>query len=197
MKLYEEIEAFASLFDDFDNICDYEPEKNELGEYIDPGGNVIKDIQEYRRELEEAWFDTLDGMEEKIECKLENLAAYRKEVNAEAQALKDEENSLKLRRKVKEHKVERIDNYILLSMQTIGRAKLDKPKAKISLRTNAESVHISDENKFITLCEKTGMDDYLRYKAPEINKTAVKKALQSGVVIEGAELQRTQSLIIK
>ena len=35
------------------------------------------------------------------------------------------------------------------------------------------------------------------YQEPEINKTAVKKALQSGIRLKGAILGRTQSLTIK
>lgn len=41
------------------------------------------------------------------------------------------------------------------------------------------------------------LEDFLRYKEPEINKTAVKEALKAGEKIPGAELGRTQSIIIK
>ena len=82
-------------------------------------------------------------------------------------------------------------------MMTINRTKIDTPKAKLSIRNNAESVRFDDENEFITLCELAGADDFLRYKKPEIDKTEVKAALKRGDSIPGASLIRTQSLIIK
>lgn len=197
MKLYESAGIFAQLFDDFDVICSYEPEKNDNGDYVDDDGNVINDITAYRQELQEAWFDTLDGIEQEFEDKAENVAAYIKSLKAEADDLKEEEAALNRRRKVKENQIDRLKDYLLHSMMTINRTKIDTPKAKLSIRNNAESVQFDDEEQFIRLCLARGQDDYLRYKDPELNKTAVKKTLQSGMEIDGARLIRTQSLIIK
>ena len=197
MKLYESAGIFAQLFDDFDVICSYEPEKNDNGDYVDDDGNVINDITAYRQELQQAWFHTLDGVEEEFETKAENIAAYIKGLKAEADAIKAEETALSLRRKVKENQIKRMKSYLLENMQLINRKKIDTPRAKLSIRNNAESVQFDDEERFIRLCLARGQDDYLRYKDPELNKTAVKKALQSGMEIDGASLIRTQSLIIK
>ena len=197
MKLYESAGIFAQLFDDFDVICSYEPEKNDNGDYVDDDGNVINDITAYRQELQQAWFHTLDGVEEEFETKAENIAAYIKGLKAEADAIKAEETALSLRRKVKENQIKRMKSYLLENMQLINRKKIDTPRAKLSIRNNAESVQFDDEEQFIRLCLARGQDDYLRYKDPELNKTAVKKALQSGMEIDGASLIRTQSLIIK
>lgn len=197
MKLYELSTDFSRLFDDFDAICSYEPEKSESGDYIDDGGSIIEDLAAYRQELQEAWFDTLDGIEQEFEDKAENVAAYIKSLKAEADDLKEEEAALNRRRKVKENQIDRLKDYLLHSMMTINRTKIDTPKAKLSIRNNAESVQFDDEEQFIRLCLARGQDDYLRYKDPELNKTAVKKALQSGMEIDGASLIRTQSLIIK
>ena len=93
MKLYESASMFAELFEKFDNICNFEPEKNELGEYIDAAGNVISDVNAYRQEIQEAWFDTLDGIEEDFEEKAENIAAFIKSLSAEAEDLKAEESA--------------------------------------------------------------------------------------------------------
>ena len=197
MKLYELSTDFSRLFDDFDVICSYEPEKNDNGDYVDDDGNVINDITAYRQELQEAWFDTLDGIEQEFEDKAENVAAYIKSLKAEADDLKEEEAALNRRRKVKENHIDRLKDYLLHSMMTINRTKIDTPKAKLSIRNNAESVRFDDENEFITRCELAGADDFLRYKKPEIDKTEVKAALKRGEQIEGARLIRTQSLIIK
>ena len=197
MKLYELSTVFSRLFDDFDAICSYEPEKSESGDYIDDGGSIIEDLAAYRQELQEAWFDTLDGIEQEFEDKAENVAAYIKSLKAEADDLKEEEAALNRRRKVKENQIDRLKDYLLHSMMTINRTKIDTPKAKLSIRNNAESVRFDDENEFITRCELAGADDFLRYKKPEIDKTEVKAALKRGEQIDGARLIRTQSLIIK
>lgn len=197
MKLYELSTDFSRLFDDFDAICSYEPEKSESGDYIDDGGSIIEDLAAYRQELQEAWFDTIDGIEQEFEDKAENVAAYIKSLKAEADDLKEEEAALNRRRKVKENQIDRLKDYLLHSMMTINRTKIDTPKAKLSIRNNAETVQFDDEEQFIRLCLARGQDDYLRYKDPELNKIAVKKALQSGMEIDGARLIRTQSLIIK
>ena len=60
-----------------------------------------------------------------------------------------------------------------------------------------DELYKDNESDFITRCQMCGADDYLRYKTPEIDKTAVKADLQKGYKIEGASLVRKQSIIIK
>ena len=168
MKLYELTNDFTQLFDQFDEISS----------------------MDNAEEFKQAWFDTLSGIEEEFEVKAENIGAYIK-------YLKAEEEVLSKRRKAKEKQAEWLKKYLLESMQAIGRTKIDRPMAVLSIRTNPESVRFDDENAFITLCQRNGSDDYLRYKAPEINRSAVKEALQAGQKIEGASLIRTQTISIK
>ena len=176
MKLYELTTDFAQLFDRFDEIS-----------------KLDGDAEEYKQ----AWFDTLSGIEEEFEVKAENIGAYIKELTAAAKYLKAEEEVLSKRRRAKEKQAEWLKKYLLESMQAIGRTKIDRPMAVLSIRTNPESVRFDDENAFITLCQRNGSDDYLRYKAPEINRSAVKEALQAGQKIEGASLIRTQTVTSK
>lgn len=176
MKLYELTNDFAQLFEQFDEIS-----------------KLDGDAEEYKQ----AWFDTLSGIEEEFEVKAENIGAYIKELTAAAKYLKAEEEALSKRRRAKEKQAEWLKKYLLESMQAIGRTKIDRPKAVLSIRNNPESVRFDDENAFITLCQRDGSDDYLRYKAPEINRSAVKEALQAGQKIEGASLIRTQTISIK
>ncbi len=175
MKLYELTNDFTQLFDQFDEISS----------------------MDNAEEFKQAWFDTLSGIEEEFEVKAENIGAYIKELTAAAKYLKVEEEALSKRRRAKEKQAEWLKKYLLESMQAIGRKKIDRPMAVLSIRTNPESVRFDDENAFITLCQRNGSDDYLRYKAPEINRSAVKEALQAGQKIEGASLIRTQTVTIK
>lgn len=194
-KLYEMTEDFARLFNDYDSImsCEFEPDGK--GGFIDDDGNPVIP-EERRKEMQEAWFDTLDGMEQALVEKAENVAVYIKNTEAEAKVLKVEEDKLKARRQAKESSAKRMREYLMDCMKQANINKIDKPKAVISIRNNPESVEISDSNEFIEWASIFD-EKYLRYKAPEIDKTAVKNALRSGKEIPFAVLTRSQSLTIK
>lgn len=197
MKLFEYSETFAELFDSFDAICGYEPEQNENGQYIDDDGNIIPDPDAYIKDMQTAWFDTLDGIEEEFECKAENIACYIKQLDGELELLKKQKAAFERRRKAKENQLACMKDYLLVCMQKINRKSVETALAKITVKNNAESAQFADEKDFIDMCISKGLDNYLRYKDPEINKTAVKSALKSGQIIPGAKLGRKQSLVIK
>ena len=194
-KLYEMTAEFAELFDNYDAIVNIEFTPDGKGGFLDDDGNPV-DPEERRREMQQAWFDTLDGMEQELVRKAENVAVYIKNMESEAKTLKAEEDKLKARRQAKESSAKRMREYLMSCMKQANISKIDEPKAAISLRNNPESVEISDENEFIGWASAEH-DDYLRFKAPEINKSAVKAALKSGAEIPFAALTRSQSLTIK
>ncbi|MBQ1829442.1 MAG: siphovirus Gp157 family protein [Ruminococcus sp.] len=183
MKLYELSEQFAELFDRFDEINEYTPED---------GG----DPEAGREKLRCAWFDTLTAIEDEFDVKAENVACYIKSMNAEIKAMKEEESALRRRRQAFENSVERLKGYLLGSMLAIGRSKIDTPRARLSVRNNAESIVIDDAAGFIGWAEENAVE-LLKYAAPEIRKTDAKKLLQAGEVLPFAHLTRTQSLTIK
>ena len=195
MKLYEMSADFAELFDNYDAIVNIEFAPDGKGGFVDDDGNPV-DPEERRKEMQQAWFDTLDGMEQELVRKAENVAVYIKNMESEAKTLKAEEDKLKSRRQAKENAAKRMREYLMDCMKQANISKIDEPRAVISLRNNPESVEISDENDFISWANEDH-DEYLRYKAPEINKTAVKNALKSGAEIPFAALTRSQSLTIK
>ena len=195
MKLYEMSADFSELFDNYDAIVNIEFTPDGKGGFVDDDGNPV-DPEERRKEMQQAWFDTLDGMEQELVRKAENVAVYIKAMEAEAKSLKAEEDRLKARRQSKENAAKRMREYLMDCMKQANISKIDEPRAVISLRNNPESVEISDENEFISWANEEH-DDYLRFKAPEINKTAVKNALKSGAEIPFAALTRSQSLTIK
>jgi hypothetical protein len=70
------------------------------------------DTEEDAEDIEQAWFDTLEGIEGEFECKAESVAQYIKELNAEAEAIKAEEKKLSARRKAKENAAIRMKDYL-------------------------------------------------------------------------------------
>lgn len=195
-RLYEISNEFKELFDRFDDISEIEFEKNENGEYIDNDGNVI-DPEQVKADLMEAWFTTCSDIEEEFGAKAENIAVYIKNIKAMTEAIRAEQKALVARRAALERKAERMTEYLLHCMDDMGLKKLDTVKAKLSVRSNAESALIKDEHAFISWAQENDMDDLLRYADPEISKTAVKALLKEGTNLPYAELTKTRSLIIK
>lgn len=144
----------------------------------------------------QAYFDTLEGIEGEFGTKAENIAVFIKSLKAEADAIEAEEKALKERKESKRKKLERLKQYLKNNMEACGLTKIDAPKAKISIRNNAESVQILNELEFIDWATKHN-DNLLKYAMPEIKKAEIKKLLQSGTNIPYAKLTRGQSLIIK
>jgi hypothetical protein len=82
-------------------------------------------------------------------------------------------------------------------MEAASLKKIDSPELCISIRNNAESVEITDTEKFIEWAQKTNHDEMLKYSLPEIRKSAIKPLLQNGENIPYTALTRTKSVIIK
>ena len=196
MKLYEYADVFAALFDSLDSIADYEPNKNDSGELVDDDGSVITDLEAYKAEMQQAWFDTLEGIEGEFEVKAENIACFIKQLSGELDMLKKEKAAFERRRKAKERQIEWLKTYLLTCMQKIHRVKIETGRATISIRNNAESARFESEKAFVEWAVKNA-ETLLRYAEPEINKTAVKIALKAGEKLPGAALERTQSITIK
>ena len=196
MELYEITAEFADLFDRFDEIANYTPDTDELGRYISEDGDIIEDLDAYRQSYLTAWFDTLTFIEGEFNEKAENLAVYIKNRIAEINAIKAEEKQLKARRQSMENQVERMKRYLLQSMQSIGVRKIDMPRARLTLRLNAENVSVDNEGARIHWAMEHD-DSILKYADPEIRKSSIKALLNLGVNIPYCHLERKESVTIR
>ena len=196
-KLYELSDSFEQLFNQFDAINDYDFDTDADGNPIDREGNIIENPEAYKAAMLEAWFDTLEGIEGEFEDKAENIACYIKSLQSDIDDMDNEEKILKARMNAKKNRLEAIKKYLKNSMLQINLLKIDKPRARLSIRNNAECLVVDDEKAFIEWAERSGNDSLLTYKAPEIRKTDTKKLVQSGREIPNVHLERSQSLIIK
>lgn len=148
-------------------------------------------------ELFEAFADTLEGIEIEFDEKAEKIACFIKELNYEAANIKAEKQSLDKRQKAKEKKSEQLKRYLMECMDRAGKQKIDRPLATLSIRNNAESLKVENDLEFIRWAEAAGRDDLIRHKDPDIDKTALKKAVKEGLVVSGVTLERSRSLTIK
>lgn len=129
--------------------------------------------------------EMLDSLLMEKEQKIEGIALWIKNLTAEASALKAEKEAFAKRQKVAENKVESLKRYLTNALQG---EKFQTTKVSIGFRSS-ESVEITDITKI--------PDDYLRYKDPEADKTAIKQMIKDGYQIDGAVLVRKQSIQIK
>ena len=159
-------------------------------------GDIIEDLDAYRNAYLTAWFDSLTALEGEFNEKAKNVAVYIKNLTAEVNAIKAEEKRLKSRRVSAENQVERMKKYLLNSMQAIGVKKISMPRARITLRLNAESVVVENEKALIDWAMRHD-ETILKYQEPELKKTDIKELLRMGEKIPFARLERKESVMLK
>ena len=133
--------------------------------------------------------EQLDKLTMERETKLENVACWIKELKAEAEALKAEKMAFAKRQQVAENKMESLKKYLAYALD--GQA-FKTTRASVTFR-KSQAVEITDIYKLD--------ENYLRYKEPEADKTAIKEALKEaikqGKTVAGATLVENTSVIIK
>ena len=196
MKLYELTDEMALIAENLEAVYSWEPDTDADGNPIDGDGNVIANVEEYRAQMLSAWQDTLEAVGGDFDEKAGNIAAYIKNLKAEAENIHKEERALAVRRRVKEKALARITEYLLCEMERAGKRKIDTPRAAISVRNNPETVEITDERKFVEWAQEHA-ESVLKYVQPEIRKREVLALIKGGQKVPEARLTRTQSVIIK
>lgn len=155
--------------------------------------NLLCDLPDDDEEALEAYYTTLEGIQGEIDQKMENIACIIKQLNADAAALKTERDAIDARLKAKQHKADRLKAMLQDALVNAGLKRLEMPKAKISLRQNPPSVIITDLGA-------VAASEYIKprvIKEADVDKTAIKAAIQSGEDVPGAELESKTSITIK
>lgn len=129
--------------------------------------------------------ERLDELQMERDVKVENIACWIKNLLSDVEALKAQEKTFADRRRVEENKAESLKGY--LAKYLAGR-KFSTDKVAISFRKTS-SVNITDMTKI--------PEQYLKYSEPTADKMAIKKAINAGEKIEGAEIAESQSISIK
>ncbi len=149
-------------------------------------------LQNVDAETGEVIVDTeaLTALQMERDAKLENIALYYKDMMGDAEKLKNEIDALKARYDVTKRTAESLKNYLTFALA--GEA-FKSPRVACSWRTS-EVVELSED--FIAWATKNG-EQFLRYKDPEPDKTAIKAALKEGQTVFGAELVKKTNLTVK
>ena len=140
----------------------------------------------------EAIADTFEALDGEFDDKADNLACIIKQLSAEGQAIKEQEDALKARRQAKEKASERLKSLLSMSMQRIGRERIDTARNLITFRKSI-GLRIEDEDDFVQrhrdLCKVETV--------VTIPKKEITDRLKAGEEISGATLETRQNLQIK
>jgi phage host-nuclease inhibitor protein Gam len=145
---------------------------------------------------EDAIADTLESIELPFEEKADNIACLIKQMAANAEAIKAEEDRLKARRMAYLKRAERLTEYLEMCLVNAKRARIETARNVITFRKTPPKVVIDNEAKFIEWAQ-VHADGLLNYGKPTVDKTAVKVALENGAEIEGVRIESSQNICIK
>ena len=138
---------------------------------------------------QETFQDTLAAIEGAIEDKAENMAKMVRCIEADVNALKEEEKRLADRRKALENKVSGIKEYLQQQLEFAGIDKVKRPTLTVSIQANPPSVEIADESLIPS--------DFMVPQPSKIDKKAILTALKAGLLIEGCSMKQGRSVRIK
>lgn len=134
-------------------------------------------------EFDEAMFE---GLRIERDKKIENIALWVLEDETMAKNIKEQENKLKERREILEQRIEKRKEFLRYIAE--GK-KLKTDRVTVSYRTS-KAVKITNE-EIIPIKYKTVKTTV------SVSKDDIKKDLQAGKTVEGAELETRISTIVK
>ena len=138
----------------------------ETGEIIDPG--------------------KLDALEMERDKKIESVILWRKDLLAEAEAVKAEAANLSKRAKSCESKAEQLKNYISYALNG---QKFKTDRCSVSYRKSS-GVVLDDIHRI-------SMKFWGDVKDSWISKTKIKEAIERGETVDGAHIEENQGIVIK
>lgn len=136
--------------------------------------------------------DTMEGIDGALEDKAEAYAKIMRNLDGDIEALEEEVRRLTSRKKALENNIQRMKAALQGMMEVTGKTKFKTQLFSFNIQRNAPAV-IIDIDDVANMPE-----EFLKFRAPEVNKTAIKEALQNGADLEGiAHLEQSHSLRIK
>lgn len=148
------------------------------------------------------------------ERKLEGMGCWIKDMDAEIDALKREEDALRMRRQKTMNRRRQVWTYL---QQMLGGEKLKTARVAISYRKNPPTVKVTDvealrcwamesghpelkdsdpEEVLLRWVQENGREDLLRITAA-LDKTRLKEAINAGDEIPGAEVVQEIGMVIR
>lgn len=130
----------------------------------------------------------LDQLQVAHDEKIENIALFIKNTEADCDAIKKEEAALAKRRKTKENLINRLKSALSDDLQG---SKFETPRCKISFRKSTSTE--VDEEEFL----KYHKDLCTKVESYKYSKTDLKKLVQGGTPLHGVKLVENKSISVK
>lgn len=131
--------------------------------------------------------EAIAALEMERDKKIENLGCWYKNLLADAEALKAQKNAFAERKKAAKAKAESLRGFL---GRYLNGKKFETAKVAMSFRK-------SEAVEFDAKCIGDVPEEFLKFKDPELDKVAVKKAIKAGETVPGCELVQRQNLQIK
>ena len=161
----------------------YEIEQNYLAAldiFTDPENEIMPEVAA----------DTLEALEGEFELKAVRVAAFARQMEAEANAIKTAIEGMDKRKKTLESRAKWLKDYVKQGMETVGLKKLESAWFVASIQKNPASVDVFDAEAIPSEFKHNVIEI-------KIDKVAIKTALVSGQNIPGAKLTNGTRLAIK
>ena len=164
-------------------------------------GKLYEIVSELNEVLEAAennqdYADTIDALQLEFDVKVDNIACFIKKIKYDIEALKAEEKNLKARRTAKENKVKHLTKYLHDCMSMTDKRKIETARSVVSIRNNAESITITNEDELITWMQDHGLGDFVK-STESVPKENIKELIERGVDVPYVTKARSESLVIK
>ena len=133
--------------------------------------------------------DTLEGIDGELEVKADGYARVMRQMDADAKAIKAEEERLYARRKSLENRSAWLKQRLQDVMELTGKTKFKTELFSFGIQKNPPKVVITDESRI--------GHDYLIPQPPKVDAKAIKDALNDGFHFDWAHLEQSESLRIR
>lgn len=140
---------------------------------------------------EQAFMDTLEGIEGALEDKADGYAKVMKQLEANADGLEAEIKRLQERKSLMAKNVDRMKSTLQKMMETTGKEKFKTELFSFHIQNNPPSLVMDSEDIEVIPME------YLVPQDPKIDKTKIKADIKAGKEITFAHLVTGRSLRIK
>ena len=136
--------------------------------------------------------DTFEAVDGELELKAESYAKVMKNLEGDIVAIKAEIDRLTAKKRAIENNIKNMKATLQNVMEVTGKTKFKTDLFSFGIQKNAPSVVIDVEDV------RDIPEDYLKFKEPEVDKTAIKAAINDGVDLTGiAHLEQKFSLRIR
>lgn len=131
--------------------------------------------------------EALDALKIERDTKIENIGCWIKNLKSDVVALKAEKDAMAAREKAAKNKIEQLESYLALCLA-------GKPfkTAKVAI-----TYRKSEAVEFDSAYFRDVPEEFLKFKDPELDKTAVKKAIKDGQTVPGCQLVVRQNMQVK